>query len=292
MRLLRHIKSPIVCLAFAPDGKTLAATSWGRMQIGLWQLPGGKFRRWHPYADTWVCSLAYSPDGKWLAVGNDWGMVLPYECASQSYDSECHAEGSVHGLAFAPNRPLLAVAAGGVSLWALDEGPWGLALDPARNLFSSVAFSPDGRAVAAGNLDHLDVSLWQLDGVLKKRPRRTRIPLPYVPVSVAFAPDGKTLAIAAGHTLHLYDLQAGRTRATLRPPAGRILQLAYHPDGPLLATAGSDGSVRFWDTEGNREVQAFNWGIGSVRCVAFAPDGMTCAAGGSTGQVALWDVGA
>ena len=57
-----------------------------------------------------------------------------------------------------------------------------------------------------------------------------------------------------------------------------------------LATAGRDGTVRFWDAAAARERHCFAWGQSPVRVLAFAPDGLTCAAGTDAGQVFLWDV--
>jgi hypothetical protein len=59
MKLFPHIKSPILCLAFTPDGGSLLAASQGCMTIGIWDLPAGRFHRWHPWADTWVRALAF-----------------------------------------------------------------------------------------------------------------------------------------------------------------------------------------------------------------------------------------
>ena len=60
----------------------------------------------------------------------------------------------------------------------------------------------------------------------------------------------------------------------------------------LIASTGTDGTVRFWTPGHGKEEKAYNWNIGRVTAVAFAPDGLTCAAGGENGQVVVWDVDA
>jgi WD40 repeat protein len=290
MKLFSHVRSPILCLTFTPDGKGLLATAQGCLTIGIWDLPGGKFRRWHPWADTWVRSLAFSADGTYLAVGNRWGMVLPYVWAEKNYDSECHCDAPADALAFAPDRPLLAVAAYKVSLWDMDEGgPWGVALG-GDDSYRAVAFSPDGKKVAGTPYSTPWVEVWPLEGGQPLRGEVDYHELPRPSHSLAFAPDGRTLAVASGPEVLLYDVASGKERSSLRGHAGEVRQLAYHPAGRLLATAGWDQTVRLWDVGQEREVRSFNWNIGKVRCVAFAPDGMTCAAGGHGGQVVLWDV--
>jgi WD40 repeat protein len=66
--------------------------------------------------------------------------------------------------------------------------------------------------------------------------------------------------------------------------------LAFSPDGRVLATAGADGRVVFWDPSTGERAQVFEWGIGPLHALSFAPDGLTCAAGGANGRVVLWDV--
>jgi WD40 repeat protein len=290
MKLFRHIQSPILCLTFTPDGASLLATAQRCRTVGIWDLPEGKFQRWHPWADTSVRSLAFSADGTYLAVGNQWGMVLPYFWAKDNYNSECHAHAPVDALAFAPDRPLLAVAAYQVTLWGLhDDGVWGAALGGDDN-YRAVAFAPDGKKVAGTRYSTGWLEVWPLQGGQPLPDDPTCFELPRPSSALAFAPDGQTLAVASGPEVLLYDVVAGRERSRLHGHTGQVRHLAYHPAGRLLASAGWDETVRLWDVEQQREVRSFNGDIGKVRCLAFAPDGMTCAAGGQSGQVVLWDV--
>src|SRR5262245_566571 len=69
MRRFNNLRGRIVRLAFSPEGTTLAAVVRGGMQLGLWEMPDGKFRWWHPYIDAAVSTCAYSPSGKWFVIG-------------------------------------------------------------------------------------------------------------------------------------------------------------------------------------------------------------------------------
>jgi hypothetical protein len=71
-------KSQILRLAFSPEGTTLTGVMKGGLSFGLWEWPGGKFRRHNPWIDGPVSTLAYSPDGKWHVVGGTIGLALPY----------------------------------------------------------------------------------------------------------------------------------------------------------------------------------------------------------------------
>jgi WD40 repeat protein len=151
-----------------------------------------------------------------------------------------------------------------------------------------LAFSPDGRQLAAGHPDGA-VSRWDfasgrpLPGVKGKK--RGRVPVH----RLAFGADGSTLAVAVGPAVTLFDTQAGASRATLGHEEA-VLDLAFHPGGQVLATVCGDGVARFWDAAGEPSEQ-FDWEIGALSAVAFSPDGCTCAAGGEEGQVVRWDVG-
>src|SRR5262249_48971302 len=69
----------------------------------------------------------------------------------------------------------------------------------------------------------------------------------------------------------------------------RVNEVAFSPDGRMVATGGEDGGVVFRDASDGREIQTFNWGIGPVLSVAFAPDGLRAACGGER-DIVIWDV--
>ncbi|WP_438271693.1 WD40 repeat domain-containing protein [Streptomyces phaeochromogenes] len=110
--------------------------------------------------------------------------------------------------------------------------------------------------------------------------------------SVAFAPDGSTLAVVdietGGDQVTLLDTTTGRTQRTIKPSRPSTLSLAFSPNGHTLATASSSGVVNTWDRRTGRLQDSFS-ASGEVASLAFSPDGRTLAAGSVRG-VQLWDL--
>jgi hypothetical protein len=168
----------------------------------------------------------------------------------------------------------------------------GIAVLTATSSVYSVAFSPDGKTLAAGGNDG-SVRLWD---VATRQPRRPVTATGSV-YSVAFSPDGKTLAAGSddgtGGTVWLWDLATHQQVATpvINGPGGPVTSVAFSPDSKTLAAGSDDGSVRLWEAATHRRIGGpLSNGHNSVNSVAFSRDGKTLAAGSDDGRVRLWDL--
>ena len=200
------------------------------------------------------------------------------------------------GVAFRPDGKEVASAGLDckVRLWdpnTLHE----LALLDHQQKVRSVAYSPDGKMLAAG-LEDADgaVQLWD---VTVSPPVPKGQPFPKGPCKgtrVAFSSDGR-LAIGGGARdrsgfLILWDVMAGQQLAELHGYTHQVLGVAFSPDGKRLASANWGGTVRLWDVSGPMPTETDRRkNEGRAHSVAWSPDGKRLAAGVG-GAYFLWDV--
>jgi WD40 repeat protein/tRNA A-37 threonylcarbamoyl transferase component Bud32 len=169
---------------------------------------------------------------------------------------------------------------------------------------SDVAFSPDGRFLAApAGADGADVNVWDMASVARGvlTPCFTLRGHTNTVLRIAFSPDGQRLASTSMDSkVMIWVLGAAAKEPTALTPRNvltghtkRVTGLAFSPDGRLLASAGYDHKVRLWDLVTAVELFSFPaqfpGGPGSA-AVSFSPDGRHLACGGENYTVKLWDV--
>ncbi|MBN9517010.1 WD40 repeat domain-containing protein, partial [bacterium] len=312
---------PGVGVAWAPDGRRLVfvpnAKADGRWLAQVWDAGSGAGSAVLAHGTAPVTAVAWSPDGKLIATGCRRGDVVTWDTATLKERTRSRVGGrqnasEVHALAFSPDGQTLAAAV------TLDSGlnvERVVMLDPATGARTgtdlttfraggeltprALAFSPDGKLLAVGldgrNLDtnarvgavRVYTTEPEPDGQATgpARPAAWR-PRPVATeraavAAVAFAPNGKTFALAgADGVVEVWDAATLKGRATsTRVKAPGPGALAFMPTTSFLATADADG-VGLHDPSGIKMSHRV-WSL-PTQVVAFAPNGKQIALRGSS----------
>ncbi|MFI9583955.1 helix-turn-helix domain-containing protein [Streptomyces sp. NPDC052236] len=271
-RLISGTK-PVDSIALSPDGHTLATHS-GDGKVRIWNLPGGRLR--HTFTGHNVSEVAaFSSDGRTLAVataGGTGAMVGLWDpVTGRKLRTLTVPDGSVRGMAFSPDGR--SVAAASPAAVRVWDVATGRTRFTSRSDPQAVAFGPDGRTVAAVSLNGL-VRVWD---VATGRPR-TAHDSQIEGDAVAFSPDGRTYAVVRTDGLvQLREVATGIVRRTISDGPIGVNEVAFAPDGRTLAIPGQGDTVRLWDTASGTAratVTAGHHGRG-VMNVALSADGRT-----------------
>jgi WD40 repeat protein len=283
MRTLTIPRGRFFSLAYSPDGRTLASTD-SRGSLRFWDLgTGAEGLSLRALGGGQFGSIAYSPDGRMLLACRVLWDLTATPPTPVALGVLLHREPVL-----SPDGRTLAVpTTRGLQLWDTAERRCLRTVPGFPAVNYSLAFSPDGRLLAASGFEPA-IRVWDV----MRGEEVTRLGRARWLFRTAFSPDGRLLA-AAGHGLvQLWDVAERRCAFPPRTFRGHAHGLAFHPGGRLMAAGDATGRVRFWDVATGAELACFAWKAGAINAIAFSPDGMTAAAAAERGTIVVWDVDA
>ena len=237
-----------------------------------------------------IQSLAYSHDGKWIAIAREDGRISIRKSEDGSVAHEIEAFSDVAScVTFSPDSQRVAAGSFDKSakVWNVATGELVTELLGHTNWIFSVAFSPDGSSLATASYDKT-AKIWKVDdgselATLEGHVAGVR--------SVVFTNDGQFLISgSADRTAIVWSVSDQRAVATLKGHASAIRAVACSPDGKTIATASEDATIKLWKTSDWTERTSISGTEGVMFwCVAYSPAGRTLAAGAFDGTVKLYD---
>ena len=295
IRTLSGHRLNVRAVAFSADSRMLASGS-DDTTIILWDVSSGKKVTTLNYHEGAVNSVAFSPVGSVLASGSEDRSVVLWDTQSKEAPERLlRHTGDVRSVAFSIDGSTLASGSADESILLWDLGK--VNSDPRALIghtepVNSVAFSPDGVTLASGGRDRI-VAIWQWRAEAEPRFLRGH---DWSVNGVAFSPDGKILVSGGGEgdwgSIILTDVVDGEVLVKEdNRHFERIMGVACHPDGKMVATASTDMTVQYWGIESHEDAQpvAASHRL-RVKSVAISHDGKTVATGGDDGRVILWDL--
>jgi len=281
IRTLKGLDEPVNSIVFSPDGTRLASTSNGSIKI--WDIASGNMIR-----------------------------VLTGKNAANGGEGLDDLEGFndyAYSVAFSPQGDILATSEGGiVGLYDVMTLKLLAELKTPIRLAFSTAFSPDGKLIAACGNGYSEADGWktmvQIWDVATQEQRLLLDDFNDVVQSIAFSPDNTLLASGEGTGMgcmgsaKIWKVATGELLDQFGIPIEvdpsaflAVFDVAFNPDGTLLATANCNGEVLLWDVAKHMENKVLTRPTALGRSLAISPDGKLLATSGwldSTEDITEW----
>lgn len=230
-----------------------------------------------------VLALTFAPDSQTLAYISD-SVIHIIDLTSQKEIQTLQAQGTPNSLAYALDSNTLAVGMLDNKVLIMDVKN-GTMKNSLKGNFGgwAVAYSPDGTYLASGSSQ--GVLMWEADTGF------------WMPITggqndlvktLAFSPDNTLLAAGSQDMLRLWHTANGDELFHQSGSFGNIYSVSFSPDGNLLVTAADDGYLRFYESQTGKLVRELQAHSSAIFSAAFSPDGQSVVSGANEGVIRLW----
>ncbi|MCR9296263.1 MAG: WD40 repeat domain-containing protein, partial [bacterium] len=265
--------------------------------IWLWDPTTGKLLDSLPLTDGEILCFAWHPNGTQLAIGLD-DTQHSVKLWGTSDDKQLEDIGRIGspllGLAWSPNGSRLAcVGWEQATVFNFQNGDSFELEAPLRNPNHtggpdySVGWSPDGRKLVIAIQQRVELQRKMEVWDMETQSRDVTLDGGYC---IAYSPDGQTIAGGQLHHLVLCDLTDDKTLDPLPGHARAIFDLAWNPDGTLLATGADDRTIRIWDVQRREQLRVLEGHTACVRWVEWNRQGDQIASASEDGTIKFWSV--
>ena len=286
-------------IAFSADGRWLASAGIGSKTVGnihVWDaktFENVRLMKGPLGQDVTAHALAFSPDSKSLAAASYSAAVYLWGVGDGALLQAIPKHGIIESVAFSADGKMLASAGttnSNIGVWDIDKRqarhP---CVDHHSDIITGLAVSRDGKRIATGSHDATGRT-WELSsGKFLREFRGPKLAGPLV-WSVAFSPDDKVLAMShQSQGITLWNPDDGTLLRQIDAPRfGRVVALAFSPDGKSLASESiDDGVAKLWNPENGAAIRTFPRLTDRGHAVAFSGDGKWLASAGD--QVYVWN---
>jgi len=238
--------------AFRPNSAALA-TSGADRRICLWNVTAeGRARNLSEPLQAVIYTLAYSPDGRFLAAAGFADKVWVFDADQGKLLRELSAPGTdIRAISFSPDGTRMAAAgrAGLVRIWDAASGQPLSDVQVSSRRICALAYSPDGKLLAAAGQQRivrlLDSSSGKPLADLPERPGEV--------MTLCFCGPDTLASAGSGNVIHLWNVASRRERCQLIGHTGSITTLVFHRSAETLISGSYDTTVRLWDVKSRSE---------------------------------------